>query len=200
MPDYGRNDSPNLAMNQTSNSNDPTSLSGEMQREDSQGHQNPVDVEHLHPSIASSTQTMKKRKRIALIAHDHRKRDLVDWAHYNRDTLEKHELLGTGTTGSMLSKALDLPVHTFLSGPLGGDQQIGAAIAENEIDMMIFFWDPLQAQPHDVDVKALLRISVVYNIPLACNRSSADFLISSELMDEEYSRYLVDYSKRYRPV
>lgn len=170
------------------------------QASNSQGHQNPVDVKQIHPSIASSTQTMKKCKRIALIAHDHRKRDLVDWALFNRDTLEKHKLLGTGTTGSMLAEALNLPVHTFLSGPLGGDQQIGAAIAENQIDMMIFFWDPLQAQPHDVDVKALLRISVVYNIPLACNRSSADFLISSELMDTEYTRYLVDYSKRYRPV
>ncbi len=168
--------------------------------EHSQGHANPVDLDHLHPSIASSTLTMKKRKRIALIAHDHRKRDLVDWAKFNLETLEKHELLGTGTTGSMLAKELRLPVHTFLSGPLGGDQQIGAAIAQNEIDMMIFFWDPLQAQPHDVDVKALLRISVVYNIPLACNRSSADFLISSELMDSEYSRYLVDYSKRYRSI
>jgi len=139
---------------------------------------------------------MDKKKRIGLVAHDHRKPDLIDWADYNRDLLEKHELFGTGTTGGLLEEKLNLPVHRFKSGPLGGDLQIGAAIAEGKLDLLIFFWDPLQAQPHDVDVKALLRMAIVYNIPLACDRSSADFLITSPLMDEEYERYLVDYGRR----
>ncbi|MFA5669948.1 MAG: methylglyoxal synthase [Balneolaceae bacterium] len=150
------------------------------------------------PSIANSIIAMKPKKNIALIAHDHRKLDLLDWAFYNRDSLAEHNLFGTGTTGSLAAKKLDLPVYTFKSGPLGGDIQIGSAIIENEIDIMIFFWDPLQAQPHDVDVKALLRISVVYNIPLACNRSSADFIISSKLLDEPYNRFIVDYSQRFK--
>ncbi|WP_069133538.1 methylglyoxal synthase [Rhodohalobacter halophilus] len=143
---------------------------------------------------------MGKKKRIGLIAHDYRKRDLIDWADYNRDKLMEHELYGTGTTGGMIAKQLGLPVHTFMSGPLGGDLQIGAAIAESKLDILIFFWDPLQAQPHDVDVKALLRIAVVYNIPLACDRSSADFLISSELMDKEYDRFVVDYGERLKSL
>ena len=126
------------------------------------------------------------RKRIALIAHDHQKPNLLDWARYNRETLSRHELFGTGTTGGMLSRELDLEVVLFRSGPLGGDQQIGAAIVEGRLDAVIFFWDPLQPQPHDVDVKALLRIAVVYNIPIACNRATADFLLSSPLMHEEY--------------
>ncbi|MFH5886034.1 methylglyoxal synthase [Halalkalibaculum sp. DA3122] len=134
---------------------------------------------------------------MALIAHDHRKSDLLDWVEYNSESLKKHNLFGTGTTGSLISEKLELNVHCFKSGPLGGDLQIGAAISENEIDMMIFFWDPLQAQPHDVDVKALLRISVLYNIPVAQNRSSADFMISSQLIDETYDRFIVDYSKRF---
>lgn len=141
---------------------------------------------------------MKVKKNIALIAHDHRKMDLLDWAEYNRDKLARHNLFGTGTTGSLAAKKLDLPVFTFKSGPLGGDLQIGTAIVNNEIDLMIFFWDPLLAQPHDVDVKALQRISIVYNIPLACNRSSADFLISSPLMDSHYERFIVDYSQRFK--
>lgn len=140
---------------------------------------------------------MRPKKNIALIAHDHRKLDLLDWAEFNREKLSAHNLYGTGTTGSLAAKRLDLPVSTFKSGPLGGDLQIGSAIIDNEIDMMIFFWDPLLAQPHDVDVKALLRISVVYNIPIACNRSSADFLISSPLMDQKYDRFIVDYSQRF---
>ncbi|MEX0719906.1 MAG: methylglyoxal synthase [Balneolaceae bacterium] len=152
----------------------------------------------LHPSIADSIQTMKAKKNIALIAHDHRKLDLLDWADYNRELLAKHNLFGTGTTGSLAAKKLDLPVYAFKSGPLGGDLQIGNAIVENEIDVMIFFWDPLLAQPHDVDVKALQRISVVYNIPLACNRSSADFMITSPLMDKAYGRFVVDYSQRFK--
>jgi methylglyoxal synthase len=153
-----------------------------------------------HPSIASHTTKMGKKKRIGLIAHDYRKRDLLDWADYNRDKLMEHELFGTGTTGGMIADKLGLPVHRFMSGPLGGDLQIGAAIAESKLDILIFFWDPLQAQPHDVDVKALLRIAVVYNIPLACSRASADFLISSKLMDESYERYMVDYGVRLKSM
>ena len=106
-------------------------------------------------------------------------------------------MFGTGTTGKLISDEVGLEVHRFKSGPLGGDLQIGASIVEENIDMMIFFWDPLQAQPHDVDVKALLRIGVLYNIPMACNRSSADFMISSQLMGKPYSRFLVDYSERF---
>lgn len=151
-----------------------------------------------HPSIASHTSKMGEKKRIGLVAHDYRKRDLIDWVDYNRDTLKQHELYGTGTTGGLIEEKLDLKVHRFMSGPLGGDLQLGAAIADGKLDILIFFWDPLQAQPHDVDVKALLRICVVYNIPLACSRSSADFLISSELLDKPYERFLVDYGERLR--
>ena len=147
-------------------------------------------------SVASAS--MRKRKRIALVAHDHRKTDLLEWARYNREQLEKHELFGTGTTGAMIADDLDLDVERFKSGPLGGDQQIGARISEGGIDLVIFFWDPMQPQPHDVDVKALLRIATVYNIPMATNRSSADFMISSPLMTEPYERTLVDYSGRLR--
>ncbi|MBO6571179.1 methylglyoxal synthase [bacterium] len=141
---------------------------------------------------------MKAKKNIALIAHDHRKMDLLDWAEFNSEFLKNHNLFGTGTTGSLVAQKLNLPVYTFKSGPLGGDLQIGTAIVDNEIDMMIFFWDPLQAQPHDVDVKALQRIAIVYNIPLACNRSSADFLITSPLMNSNYERFIVDYSQRFK--
>jgi methylglyoxal synthase len=133
-----------------------------------------------------------KRKRIALIAHDNMKRDILEWARYNQGTLSRHELYGTGTTGGLLAKELDLPVHRFRSGPLGGDQQVGAGVAEGRIDFIIFFWDPLAPHPHDVDVKALLRVAVVYNVPIACNRATADFLLSSHLMDEEYERRLPD--------
>ncbi len=131
---------------------------------------------------------MSNRKRIALIAHDNRKDDMLDWARFNRGTLGRHELFATGTTGATIASALDLPVHRYLSGPLGGDQQIGAAIAEGRIDFVVFFWDPLEPHPHDVDVKALLRIAVVYNVPIACNRSTADFILSSPLMGGEYER------------
>ena len=131
---------------------------------------------------------MQSRKRIALIAHDHRKADLLDWARYNRGTLGEHELFATGTTGGLLMQELDLSITRFRSGPLGGDQQVGAAIAEGRIDCVIFFWDPLEPQPHDVDVKALLRIAVVYNIPIACNRATADFMLSSPLMRQPYER------------
>ncbi len=149
-----------------------------------------------HPSIASRVEKMGEKKRIGLVAHDYRKRDLLDWVEYNRDILKEHELFGTGTTGGLISEKLGLNVHRFMSGPLGGDQQLGAAIAQGNLDILIFFWDPLLAQPHDVDVKALLRIAIVYNIPLACSRSSADFLISSELLGKPYERFLVDYGAR----
>ena len=125
-------------------------------------------------------------KRVALIAHDNKKADLLEWARFNRGTLSRHELYATGTTGSLIARELDLPVTRFLSGPLGGDQQVGARIAEGTIDMVIFFWDPLEPQSHDVDVKALLRIAVLYDIPIASNRASADFLISSPLMARAY--------------
>ena len=113
------------------------------------------------------------RKRIVLIAHDNRKLDILDWARFNRGTLVGHDLYGTGTTGRLIAEELDLDVNLFLSGPLGGDQQVGAGIAEGRLDMVVFFWDPLEAQPHDVDVKALLRVAVVYNCPIACNRATA---------------------------
>jgi len=131
---------------------------------------------------------MPRRKRIALIAHDNRKPDLLAWARYNKNTLRRHQLFATGTTGALLATELGLDVTRFLSGPLGGDQQVGAGIAEERIDFVIFFWDPLEPHPHDVDVKALLRIAVVYNVPIACNRASADFMLSSPLMEEEYDR------------
>jgi methylglyoxal synthase len=135
----------------------------------------------------SSGHTLGVRKRIALIAHDNRKADLLAWARFNRGTLARHELLATGTTGSLISEELGLPVHRFLSGPLGGDQQVGAAIAEGRIDAVMFFWDPLEPHPHDVDVKALLRVAVVHNIAIACNRATADFVLSSPLMNQEYA-------------
>jgi len=131
---------------------------------------------------------MSARKRVALIAHDNRKADMLEWARYNRGTLAEHELYATGTTGALIGGELDLSVTRFLSGPLGGDQQVGAAIAEGRIDFVVFFWDPLEPQPHDVDVKALLRIAVVYNVPIACNRATADFVLSSPLMAAEYHR------------
>lgn len=143
---------------------------------------------------------MSKKKRIALIAHDNKKQDLLEWAKFNKDLLSGHELFATGTTGQILTTELGLEIQRFKSGPLGGDQQIGAKITEGELDFVIFFWDPLEPQPHDVDVKALLRIAVVYNIPIACNRSTADFMISSHLMSEEYQRHVLDYKPGIKRV
>jgi methylglyoxal synthase len=146
---------------------------------------------------------MKRHKRIGLVAHDNRKLDLIEWIEWNRDELLNHELICTGTTGSLVEKALVeklpkektgmLKIKKLKSGPLGGDQQLGAMIAEGKIDVLIFLWDPMQPQPHDVDVKALLRIAVLYNIPTANNRSTADFLISSSLMLKEYQPVVKDY-------
>jgi len=133
------------------------------------------------------------QKRIALVAHDDKKRDLVEWAKYNRELLSRHRLCATGTTGELLERELDVEVAKLHSGPLGGDQQIGARIADGKIDLLVFFWDPLQPMPHDSDVKALLRMAVVWNIPVACNRASADFMISSPLMQDAYQRLLPDY-------
>ncbi len=136
---------------------------------------------------------MGRRKNIVLVAHDNKKKDLLDWTRFNKDLLAEHQLYATGTTGTLLEKELGLDVVKLRSGPLGGDQQIGAKIAEGAIDFVIFFWDPLESQPHDPDVKALLRIAVVWNIPVACNRATADFLVSSNLMTEEYERLVPDY-------
>ncbi len=142
-------------------------------------------------------QHIPRKKNIALIAHDNMKRDLLEWVGLNRDSLSGHALYATGTTGTLLEETLALPVTKLLSGPLGGDQQIGAKIAEGGLDFVIFFWDPLESQPHDPDVKALLRIAVVWNIPVACNRATADFLISSPLMSSDYERIVPDF-KAYR--
>lgn len=144
---------------------------------------------------------MGKNKKIALVAHDGMKRDLIEWARFNRDLLAHHKIYATGTTGLILEQELGFPIVKFQSGPLGGDQQIGAGIVTNDIDFLIFFWDPLEQQPHDPDVKALLRMAAVWNIPMACDRASADFIISSPLMDEEYERLIPDYDVyRKRPL
>jgi methylglyoxal synthase len=142
----------------------------------------------------SQTRKLGGTKRIALVAHDHKKKDLIEWAKYNRKVLSLHELVATGTTGTMIEKELDLPVKKVYSGPLGGDQQIGAMIAEEKLDFIVFFWDPMEAQPHDSDVKALLRLAVAWNILIACNRTTADFILTSLLMQEEYIIDLPDYT------
>lgn len=138
-------------------------------------------------------QPIGAKKHIALVAHDACKKDLMEWVRFNQGTLSKHVLYGTGTTGKLIAQETGMEVRRYQSGPLGGDQQIGAKIAEGEIDFLIFFWDPLTPAPHDPDVKALLRLAVLYNIPTACNRATADFLIASTLMDEAYSRRLPDF-------
>jgi methylglyoxal synthase len=143
---------------------------------------------------------MEQRKRIALVAHDNCKADLIEWTEYNWETLSQHELTTTGTTGTLIEKAVQqkvtspLKIHKLKSGPLGGDQQLGAMIAEEKIDAIFFFWDPMHAQPHDVDVKALLRICVLYNVVSACNRATADFVISSPLFAAAYARKAPDFS------
>ena len=136
---------------------------------------------------------MSTQKKIALVAHDEKKQDLLEWARFNQALLKQHDLYATGTTGTLLEQELGIEINKLQSGPLGGDQQIGAKIAAGEIDVLIFFWDPLTPQPHNSDVQALLRIAVVWNIPVACNRSSADFMISSPLLANTYQRFLPDY-------
>jgi len=150
------------------------------------------------PASAVPVVRMAARKRIALVAHDNCKADLLDWASYNEGTLLRHRLHATGTTGRLLSERLGLEVHRLLSGPLGGDQQLGAMIAVGDLDALIFFWDPLEPLPHDTDVRALLRIAVLYNIPTACNRATADFLVSSPLLATEYERRQPDPASRIR--
>ena len=136
---------------------------------------------------------MAARKRIALVAHDHCKSFLLDWAERQKDRLAEHDLLATGTTGQLLHQRLGLPVESMISGPLGGDQQLGARIAEQRVDMLVFFWDPFEPQPHDPDIKALLRVAAVWNIPVACNKCSADYLLSSPLMEQAHSYRIPDY-------
>ncbi len=135
---------------------------------------------------------MHSTKTIALVAHDHCKDDLLAWAHFNRSALSRHRIVATGT-GRLVSEQLNFDVRRLRSGPLGGDQQLGALIAEGEIDVLIFFWDPLSPMPHDPDVRALLRLAVVWNIPVASNRSTADFIFSSPLMAEPYERIVPDF-------
>jgi methylglyoxal synthase len=135
---------------------------------------------------------MERKKRIALVAHDNTKSDLLEWAKEHKEHLDPHEIFATGSTGELLEDELGIEINKLLSGPLGGDQQIGTKITEGDIDFLIFFWDPLEALPHDPDIKALLRLAVLWNIPVACDRASADFIITSPLMDEEYQRLLTE--------
>lgn len=144
------------------------------------------------------TLTIERQKNIALIAHDSKKAELIDWCETNKEILEKHFLCGTGTTARMITDKTGLPVKGYNSGPLGGDQQIGAKIVEGVVDFVIFFSDPLAAQPHDPDVKALLRIAQVYDIPIANNRSSADFMITSKYMDTEYDHKIINFKKNIK--
>lgn len=141
-----------------------------------------------------NVRVLEKRKKIALIAHDNKKKDLIEWAVHNKTSLAKHSLVATGTTGKLIEEALDQQVTKLLSGPLGGDQQIGAMIATGDIDVIFFFFDPMEAQPHDSDVKALLRLAVAWNLPMACDRTTADFLMTSRFMQEEYSYELPNYT------
>lgn len=152
----------------------------------------PLTRINTHNMIAN--RLLPRRKRIAMVAHDNRKQELIEWSAKNKDLLARHELIGTGTTGRLLEEHLQQPVQKLLSGPLGGDQQIGSSIAEGKIDVLIFFWDPMEAQPHDPDIKALLRLAVVWNIPLACDKATADFLFSSPLMYDDYAAQVSDYS------
>ena len=142
----------------------------------------------------NQTRNLPLRKRIALVAHDHKKADLIEWVIYNRAVLTRHDLVATGTTGRLIQEELDYPVKRLLSGPLGGDQQIGALIAEGNLDIIIFFWDPMEQQPHDSDVKALLRLAVTWNIIIASNRTTADFVLTSILLNDDYPLVIPDYS------
>ena len=142
----------------------------------------------------SKIRKLHTKKRVALVAHDNKKKDLIEWAIYNKTVLSHHELIATGTTGKLLEEQLGRPVKKVFSGPLGGDQQIGAMIAEEKLDMLVFFWDPMEAQAHDSDVKALLRLGVAWNILLACDRATADFILTSPLMQQEYETIIPDYS------
>lgn len=144
-------------------------------------------MEHIGINIS-------EKKNIALVAHDNMKKELIEWIGNNKEILKNHNLCGTGTTAGLIEENLGLEVEAFKSGPMGGDQQLGAKISEGGIDLMIFFWDPLEAQPHDPDVKALLRIAVLYDIPVANNRATADFILSSPLMKEEYQRHVIDHT------
>jgi len=141
-----------------------------------------------------NTRKLNSTKRIALVAHDNKKSELIDWAVFNKTTLSNHILIATGTTGSLLDAALNQPITKLLSGPMGGDQQIGAMIAEGKLDVLIFFWDPMEAQPHDPDIKALLRVAVTWNILIACDRATADFIFTSPLMHQDYDSIIDDYS------
>lgn len=139
---------------------------------------------------------VEKQKHIALIAHDGRKKDMLNWAKANKKLLSHHFLSGTGTTATLIAEEVGLPVRAYKSGPLGGDQQMGSLIADGKIDFLVFFWDPLSAHPHDPDVKALLRIAVLYDIPVANNQSSADFMLSSPMMNEAYDHTIIDFGAR----
>jgi len=142
------------------------------------------------------TMTLSQQKNIALIAHDGKKKEILDWCEWNKEILSKHFLFGTGTTAKMITDRTDLPVRAYNSGPLGGDQQIGAKVVEGKIDVIVFFSDPLTALPHDPDIRALLRIALVYDIPIATNRASADFMITSPLMSEEYTHKIMDFGSK----
>ncbi|MES2821491.1 MAG: methylglyoxal synthase [Pseudomonadota bacterium] len=145
--------------------------------------------------ISFTTAQAPVRKRIALVAHDHCKEFLLDWSERQRERLARHELLATGTTGLLLGRRLKLPVESMISGPLGGDQQLGARIAERRVDLLVFFWDPFEQQPHDPDIKALLRVAAVWNIPVACNESSADYLLGSPLLEQAHEYRIPDYAR-----
>ncbi|HET9278505.1 MAG TPA: methylglyoxal synthase [Flavitalea sp.] len=140
------------------------------------------------------TRKLQSRKRIALVAHDNKKKDLIEWAEFNKTVLARHELFATGTTGKLLEETLDRTVRKLLSGPIGGDQQIGSMIATGDIDILIFFWDPMEAQPHDSDVKALLRVAIAWNCIVACDRATADFILTSPLMSDDYLVHIPDYT------
>ncbi|AWY01897.1 methylglyoxal synthase [Marinomonas primoryensis] len=146
-------------------------------------------------TLRQKTVTTPERKNVALVAHDNMKPALIEWAEKHKEKLIKHNLMATGTTGNLMQKQLNVPVKSLISGPLGGDQQLGGLIAEGKIDVLIFFWDPFEPMPHDPDIKALLRVAAVWNIPIACSVSSANFLVSSPLFESAFERQIPDYEK-----